>query len=374
MSEYEKDNHEFDKSGQYDAGLKSLVRSLQLAFAFLLVLIIGMVIYFFSFGGYFAVKPQEAVIVLRFGQYYQTYQSDWHWFMPYPVSEFIQVRVSPQFMDVGFTADTMVLADGQEQGRPLEPGRDGYLITGDANIIHAAWNLSYTIIDPKRYYEKLLTPSNPLDPDQVEKDERGYAGTRGAQTLIENTFRQAVQLVTSCQTVDILYNRQSEYREEVQREFTKLIDALDCGIAVSSVALKQISPPLKTKSAFDEVAAASNVQSALKTQAEEYQVKISNEAKAREAEIIAQAEIYRKQIVSEVKAESQYFTSINKAYQENPKTVLMALYNSTLADVLENQENKFILGTQTRGERKQIRLKINPEPPVPAKPAQPEGE
>ena len=46
---------EFDRSGQYDSGLKSLVRSLQWAFGFLLVIIIGLMVYFLTAGGYFSV-------------------------------------------------------------------------------------------------------------------------------------------------------------------------------------------------------------------------------------------------------------------------------------------------------------------------------
>ena len=83
---------------------------------------------------------------------------------------------------------------------------------------------------------------------------------------------------------------------------------------------------------------------------------------------------YSKQVVAEVKAESQYFRSINEAYLASPKTVLMALYNQTLADVLEAQEGKYILGTVTGEDRKQVRLKINPEPPRLAKPANAEAE
>ena len=50
---------DFDRSGQYEAGLKSLVKSLQWAFAFLLVVIIAMLLYFFTGGGYFAVETTD---------------------------------------------------------------------------------------------------------------------------------------------------------------------------------------------------------------------------------------------------------------------------------------------------------------------------
>ena len=58
----------FDRSGRYESGLNSLVKSLKWAFRLLLVAIIAMIIYFFTWGGYFTVEPQQAVIVLRFGE------------------------------------------------------------------------------------------------------------------------------------------------------------------------------------------------------------------------------------------------------------------------------------------------------------------
>lgn len=369
MAEYDNNRHLFDKSGQYDAGLKSLMRMLRWAFGFLLVLIIGMTVYFFTFGGYFAVKPQEAVIVLRFGKFHGIYQDDWHWYFPYPVSEFIRIRTAPQTLSVNFLADEAELSGEGDQGRPLAPGRDGYLLTADANILHTGWSFNYIVTDPRAYYETLLTPGNPLDPDTVEKDAEGYAGARGAQTALRNTFRQAVHTVTSARTVEILYSEQREYREEVEREFSRLIQELECGVTVGSVVLQQIMPPRKAKTAFDEVATASNVQEAKIAEAREYRIQVENEAQSRKTEIIAQAALYRRQVVSEVKAESEYFKSINVAYRESPDTVLMALYNDLLAEVLEYQDSKFILGTRTPGQSKQIRLQINPEPRPAAKAA-----
>ena len=66
----------FDRSGRYEAGLKSLVKCLRWAFALLLVGIIGTLVYFVSWGGYFSVEPQQAVLVLRFGKIIQTFTTD----------------------------------------------------------------------------------------------------------------------------------------------------------------------------------------------------------------------------------------------------------------------------------------------------------
>ena len=69
-------NGEFDRSGRYDAGLKALAKSLQLAFLLLLIGIIGTLVYFFSGAGYFSVEPQQAVIVARFGKIVNTKIAD----------------------------------------------------------------------------------------------------------------------------------------------------------------------------------------------------------------------------------------------------------------------------------------------------------
>ena len=83
----------FDTSGRYEGGLRSLVKSLQWAFGVLLVLIVLMLIYFFSWGGYFSVEPQQEVIVMRFGRICATHKSGAHWYFPYPVHRFIKVQI-----------------------------------------------------------------------------------------------------------------------------------------------------------------------------------------------------------------------------------------------------------------------------------------
>ena len=232
--------------------------------------------------------------------------------------------------------------------------------------------------NPARYYETLNTPPRPVEngrvmPDETVVDAGGFSGTRGPQTLIRNLFRQAVIRVTAGLKVDeILYSKQGQYSDEVRRVFARLVQEADCGVEVENVTLNRVFPPSKTKSAFDEVAAASNTQSTLINKANEYEVETKNKVLAQQAEILAQAETYRTSVVAAVKAESAYFSSINKEYAAappsptaSPETVLMALYTSTLSEVLQSQaqESKFILGTNSSGKgRKQLWLKLNPEP------------
>ena len=78
------------------------------------------------------------------------------------------------------------------------------------------------------------------------------------------------------------------------------------------------------------------------------------------AELISSATTYKEMVVSEVKAESIYFQKILEQYRKDPDTVLMTLYTSTLADVLQKQQGKYILGSSGTG-TKQVRLLLNHE-------------
>ena len=362
-------NGEFDRSGRYDAGLKALAKSLQLAFLLLLIGIIGTLIYFFSGAGYFSVEPQQAVIVARFGKIVNTFTTGGHWFLPYPVNQFIRVQTSQQLLEIDFSASAK-----NSEGDSLEPGRDSYSLTGDANIVHSSWTVAYRVDNPEKYFLTLLTPQNPVVngkilPDDVFTDADGMKSTRGPVTLLRNLFRNAVITVSASSEVGtILYAGQGAFSEAVNREFSRLVNACDCGIVIESVGLNRIYPPAKTKAAFDAVTAAGNTRSALRNEAIAYRVEAENDAKSAAAAIIADAETYKMRICAKTEAEKTYFSRILEQYKLNPQTVPMALYTAMLNDIAKSLDgDKFMLGSQ--GQKKQLWLKLNPElkKPTPAK-------
>ena len=359
----------FDRSGRYEAGLRSLVSCLRWAFGLLLAGIIGTLVYFVSWGGYFSVEPQQAVLVMRFGRILHTFTSGGHWFLPYPVNQFIRIQTNQQLMNVDFIAPTM---SAEETPNALTPGKDDYLITGDANIVHTSWTVSYRVGNPARYYQVLATPLRPVEngriaPDPESKDADGYTGTRGPATFLRNNFRQAVIRATAQFKVDdLLASGQGRYAELTQRIFTELLDKAGCGIVVENVTLNRVYPPAFTKSAFEQVTAASNTQSTLRSEAETYRVTTENDTIAKRAEILAAAETYRRQTVAVMKAETTYFQSINSQFASSPETVLMALYTSTLTEALQaSVEDKFILGSAGKGPRK-VWFQLNRENKVKA--------
>ncbi len=355
--------NEFDRSGRYDAGLKALAKSLRVAFLLLLIGIIGTLIYFVSGAGYFSVEPQEAVIVTRFGKIVGTYTSGGHWFMPFPVSQFIRVQTSQQLLEIDFAA--AAAGNPEQVSESLEPGRDNYIITGDANIIHSSWTVAYRVNDPEKYYLNLLTPQLPVVngkvmPDDEFTDADGMVGTRGPVTFLRNLFRQAVISVTArCKVDDILTKDQNKYSEEVYAEFSRMVAAHDCGLEIINVGLNRIYPPANTKAAFEEVTAADNASAAMIKEAETYAEIQKNDAAAKSVAIKAAAEIYKKRVIAKLNAQMTYFENIRK--QNNNGALVMALYTDMLREIAPGiSSDKFVLGPQGQG--KTLWLKLNPEP------------
>ena len=353
--------------GQYDLGLKAFVRSLQIAFMIMAVLIIGMLVFFFAFGGFVIVNPQESVLLVRFGKVQSVMGKGWYWAFPRPVNEFIRIPMNSQLFSVSFEAQAKPQMDGPEgpmgpQGGPLAPGRDRYLITADANIIHTRWNVVYKISDAQKYFEKVISATAPFaDPvtKKAHPTEEAYDG--GPLVLMQNLLRNVVIKTTAVHSVEqTLYNNQA-YIDAVQDRFIKEIAAMDVGIVVEAVTITTAIPPLKTKAAFDEVSIARQEREKMISEALSYKVQQENSALSDKVLILAEAQNYRTRIVSEIKSEAFYFNKINQEYLLSPDTVLVSLYNYALADVLASTKEKFILYKSARGNQ-EVRLKINPEP------------
>lgn len=345
----------------YGAGLKSLVKSLQIVFVFLVVIILAMLIRFLTLEGYFHVKKsQEAVIVLRFGKYVDTFDKGWHWFLPYPIHKFITFKTNRQTLKVTFLPAPRPRVPGQPpQGKPLVPGEDAYLITGDANIIHTEWVINYKIKDAKKYFLNTSWPENPMDDDKIEDGD--IPGFRGPQTMLKNFLCDAVIRVTGSMKVDdILTHEKLTYKNKVTALFKANLAQMDCGIDILSLDLNNVTPPLTTKAAFTAVTNAGSAASALIDKAKEYKVREENNVRTQVAQIKADATIYKTEVVSQARADSVYFESIYKEYKRNPGTVLMALYNNTLSEVLDKIDQKYILNSRTGG-KQEVRIKINPE-------------
>jgi regulator of protease activity HflC (stomatin/prohibitin superfamily) len=358
------------RENKFGAGMGALVRSLQAAFVVMAVIIVGMIIWFFTFGGYFIVKPQEAVIVLRFGEFAGVYTDDWHWVFPAPVNTWIRVPTSkqkltsPRFMPEKKLSAFGDTPEGAQPPAALVPGKDGYLLTADANIIHTEWEVIYEIVNPRKYYFSCLCPEVPAEEDEVFKNSSTgeIYGVRGPRTLLKTVLENTVIKVTATEKVEnALYKNFFQYMKAVESQFTKTIADMDIGISVQSVILKSKSPPAKAVRAFQEVIEAEQESSSEQNKARAYETEQKNSAGSESAKILAEAGTYKKRVVSELKAENIYFEKILKECGGSPGAIMLPLFTDAVTEAFAKVGPRFIINA-SENKRQQLRLKLNPDP------------
>ncbi len=371
MFEQKQNMTELESRGQYKSGIDALTRSLHIAFILLSCLIVFLIVWYFTLGGYYEVRPQENAIVERFGKVVEKHDAGYYWSFPYPVSKIIRIPISKQTITVSTFWHKVDIKEAKGEqvqaaasATTLVPGKDGYLLTGDANIIHNDWELVYTITDPMQYYLKCFCPDEPARLDTIMHNPvTGKAiGTRGPRTLIQSLLENAIIKVTATQQVDAaLYKKSSEYRAAVNDLLISEILKWEIGVKIENLTLKGSTAPLNTVAAFQEVIDAELQSSTEKENARAYAVTIDGEAESDASKIIADAKVYKTKVVADVESDQIYFKKILAEYKKNP-SVLITLYNDTISGMLENVKEKYIIPEDGKDGKHEVRIMLNPEP------------
>lgn len=393
-------NEPYDSKEINTEGMRSLVSMLGVLFTALRLVII-VVLVCLVFGGMFYVQSHEEAMLFHFGKLtvrdgQEVLKSgQLYWAFPYPVDA---VKRVPAQKSITITSnqfwpkiDANRLQELQGQAPPpsggpgsgLRPGEDGYLLTGDANIMHMVWTLTYRVVDPKKYYLNFFE-----DPANADGSAKTAKEARGVESLIESVLADAVLNEVGTWNVEDVFRRYGAagavagdapvkqeslstfVRQRVIERLTKT--ELDVGIEVQQVSLVEVQPPVSTQQAFKEVFASATDYRAEIDRAVAYEKKVVTEAEGKASQTISEARAYQTRVVESVKASKGYFEKVLAEYEKNPKTMLVSLHADAMRDVLAKADSRYVVHSAPNG-RQEVRLMLGPEPEKPrsAGPAQP---
>ncbi|MFN7813579.1 MAG: SPFH domain-containing protein, partial [Planctomycetia bacterium] len=154
-----------------DPAQQSLADALKVSFGILRLALAALVVAWLL-SGTFSVGTNERAVRLRFGDYVggpgeQVLERGTYLAAPFPIEQVIKVDTRPVTIDLDrefwFEPQESVGAtsrEGLRAGRagPLNPVRDGSLLTGDMNIAHARWKTTYHVADPVAYITNVGQP------------------------------------------------------------------------------------------------------------------------------------------------------------------------------------------------------------------------
>jgi membrane protease subunit HflK len=350
--------------GAEDAGTQALADALKSSFAIVKVVMAGLVV-LFLFSGFFKVEPQEKAVILRFGVPVgggdgKLLNPGAHWAFPPPIDEVVRIPVG-QLQNVDSTVGWYATSAASEAagtepppGDSLRPMQDGYLLTGDENIIHLRATLRYRIAEPGlRYMLDFASASN----------------------AVQNAFNNALLFAAARYKVDDALTRdQAGLREVARNRFEQLVAQYNLGITEIQIDNTQVIPPRQLKEAFARV-----------TEAEVRRAKELNDSRSYENQTISRAraeaesrknlgETERTRLVESVAAEVERFTNNLPAWRANRELFTQQRQSEVLRIIYTNAQEKLVAPSRGPGTSREVRLQINRDPPKPKVLEQPKGD
>lgn len=337
-------------TGADDASSQALNEALGSSFLLVRVMM-GLLFAAFVFSCVFTVEPNEVAIRLRFGKPQgmgpeAILRPGLHWALPYPVDEIVRVRTGETKMVRAAnawyaTSLEMEAAKADPPAQPtLAPGADGYVLTGDGNILHVRASMKYRVSDPVAYAFRFSEATN----------------------LLAHALNNAIYHTSAHFTADnALYGEPTAFREAIVTRMRDRIRELGIGVTADEIVVETRAPQY-VKEAFDAVSAASQDRYKKINVAEGYYNERVRTAEGEAAAILAGGNVASNALLQAVSAEAKYFQDQLPYFQREPDLLKTRLRIDALAQVLTNAPDKFFIPDRPDGGKRELRIQINREP------------
>lgn len=393
-----------------DPAQQSLNDALRVSFGLLkLAMIIVTIAYLFS--GVVNIRSDEVAVRLHFGKVVKNpndpesslLADGFHITWPFPIEQIVRVSTKEQVLqldesywfeqrsnEAGQTLDDLARAAGM-RARSLNPEKDGSMLTGDTNIVHARWEAAYTISDPVNYIEHVGDLSL-------------------ADSLVQNAVHQGVVDAVAKVAADEFIRRPRIAGETATLRAQQVLDELQSGLKITKIIATSQTAPLSARQAYQNVTGAlseketaiqkANKQrdeilgagggeawrplwemvqdyeqahqrgdpQALKTIKDELhqtfmQLRTSEKRGNRPvggeaAKIVNEAKTYRTQLVKQIETERNEFEQLVDQYEQNPKLYTTRALARMWSDIL----NSGLIEVYYLPDNAQMRTKITRDP------------
>jgi membrane protease subunit HflK len=335
-----------------DAGSQALEEAMRSSFVIVKLAMVLMVIVFLG-SGFFTVGPQEKAVILRFGKPVGEGQkalltSGLHWSFPYPIDEIVHIPITEQqhlVSNIGwwFTTPEME-ASGVDNfgGQALNSAQDGYVISGDQNIVHSRATLYYHIDDPLHYVFDFASASNSL----------------------QNALNNALLSTAGKYKVDTILFDKLAFQDAVRTRVSELTESENLGISIDEC-LVESKPPRQLASVFSAVTTARETRARQLDLANSYANRILSGSQAEAVTITNLASSDRDNYVKSIKADAKRFSDLLPQFQKYPGLFAQQQVVAALGQVLTNVQDTWFFHEPADGNSTELRLMLNRIPPEP---------
>lgn len=302
---------------------------------------IGLFVLLAVTGSFYSVGPESVAVVQRFGRYIGTTDPGLRLKIPFGIDTVSILPVKRQLkLEFGFGSDGTT--NPFQASRETDAEAD--IVTGDLNAAHVEWVVQYEISDPKAYLFNLREPVATL------------------RDISESVMREVV----GDRTVDevLTIGRQGIETAAIEK-LTTVVNALDMGLRVQQVQLKNVHPPTAVQSSFDEVNRAQQEREQMINQANGNYNREVPKARGEAEKDIQSAEGYAIERVNEAEGDVARFTALLEQYEKAPEVTRQRLYLETMIELLPALGNKVVIDEEARQLLPLLNLATPQQPPRP---------
>jgi membrane protease subunit HflK len=279
--------------------------------------------------GVYRVESSQAAVVLRFGKLLgdtpekQIKKPGLHFALPFFIDKIIKIPVqSVQEIEV----TTHYKPQGSVTSSDID--KNGYVLTGDKNIVLVKAKIKYRINDPVRYTLFVNDASN----------------------IIDGIISGELTRIASQSGVDsVLTSGRAQLSADVMRNAQNIIDGLKLGVLISGVELTEITAPAETIRYFEEVRNASIYKATVNQRAQEYASTRILEAQAAANALKQTAVSQQAERLTKARGEMAEFNGLYDQYARNPQIIMSGTFRQRAGGVLKKAGKSVVVpaGTQS---------------------------
>ena len=295
--------------------MEYIIKYFQLTVCFAAVLIV--------LSGIYRVESSQTAIVLRFGKIVgntperQIKKPGLHFALPFFIDKVIKIPVHT-------VQEIEVTTHYKPGGSVISPeiDKNGYVITGDKNIVLVKAKIKYQIHDSIRY---TLFISD-------------------ANKIIDGIISGELTRIAANSDVDsILTSGRARLSSDVMRNSQAFFDSLKLGILVSGVELTEITAPAETIRYFEEVRNASIYKATNYQRAQEYASTRLLGAEAA-ANTLKQTAISDQAVkLTKARGEMAEFNGLYDQYARNPQIIISGTFRQRTGAVLKKAGKSIVI-------------------------------
>lgn len=344
------------------AGQAALAGALKYSFAVLRIVMVVLVIVYLV-GGVFSVPVQEVRFKVRFGRVVpedHPVLSSGTWHIKFPWEELVTLSTTEKTLELPDAFWTMWPLDpiALKDKRSLDVRSDGYLITGDVNIVHARLRVRYAVSSS--------VPATLAYAFAVKAPE---------EILKRDLMAATVKVVGSMPVMQVL--QRQDLFEQITDELRKRVRRFEqehgvpLGVDVIAVEatevekIKNPTEPIPVRDAFNKAQMAASLYNQAVQDGIQQANAILADAEAGSREITSQARADKVRLVAAAAADAEAMKKLMPIYEHSPqeaRTLRDTFYLRALEEAMANSSASFVLYERPNRELRLMLGRALPKP------------